>query len=366
MRYTWKKSWSVLLMLLVLLITIGCASEQKPDSGEMPTGFHEDYNENDILNDPDEPDNWISEDDLDAIKEAQEELRENFEGKYYTYDTMTPERQAYRLSCIREGINLSTNGGVGAFDQRYNDAMRNVYSLNGQDAVMSGTVIYVDRQGMYTSLLIQKPYQNIIVAGYAEGDIPVIQNDEITIFGRCDGPTTYTNTNEYGVSTEHPTFGVEIRDYYMGGPDPILDYKLNYPFEEFPIEHFEIDRLVEGMPPLTGEEAAYWYGTYKSGIALSQDAIDVDGEVHPYTAYSYSYDDATGAYVIRFRYTEIADLYPENSYSYLCLSYNSLSITTDERTKAYLYDALQNAGLFDNYYTLEASCSDNYVGDIQR
>lgn len=34
--------------------------------------------------------------------------------------------------------------------------------------------------------------------------------------------------------------------------------------------------------------------------------------------------------------------------------------------KAYLYDALQNAGLFDSYYTLEASCSNNYVGDIQR
>lgn len=328
MRYTWKKSLGILLVLLMLLTTIGCTSKPIPDSGEVPTDFHEEDNENDIPNDPSGSGDWDSEDNLDAMKEAQEELRENFEGKFYTYGTMTPERQAYRLSCIQEGINLSTNGGVGSFDQRYNDAMRNVYSLNGQDAVMSGTVICVDRQGMYTTLLIQKPYQNIVVAAYAEGDIPVIQNDEITVFGRCDGPTTYTNTNEYGVSTEHPTFGIDIRDYYLGGCDPILDYKLDYPFEEFPIEHFGIDCLAEGTPSLTNEEAAYWYGTYKSGVALSEDVIDIKGAAHPYTVYSYSYEETTGSYVIRFRYPEIDNLYPENAYSNLCLSYNSFSITT--------------------------------------
>lgn len=149
----------ILLVLLMLLTTIGCTSKPIPDSGEVPTDFHEEYNENDIPNNPSGPGDWDSEDNLDA--------------------------------------------------------MRNVYSLNGQDAVMFGTIIYVDRQGMYTTLLIQKPYQNIVVAAYAEGDIPVIQNDEITVFGRCDGPTTYTNTNEYGVSTEHPTFGIDIRDYSL-------------------------------------------------------------------------------------------------------------------------------------------------------
>lgn len=158
-------------------------------------------------------------------------------------------------------------------------------------------------------------------------------------------------------------FGVNIRDYYLGGSDPINDYKLSYLFEDFPIGHFRTDKLVEGAPTLT-EEAAYWYGTYKNGITLTEDAIIVKDVVHPYTVYSYSCDDATGAYVIRFRYTEIVDLYPEGEYSLICLSYNAFYIDTRESIRHYLYSALQDAGLSNEQYRLTVS-SDNYVGDKQ-
>ena len=278
---------------------------------------------------------------------------------------MTPKRQAYRLSCIQNGINLSTNGGGVSFAQKYNDAMRNVYSLNGQDVVISGDVVYVDRQGFYTTILIQIPLLNIVVSASADADIPVIKNDKITVFGWCNGPATYTKTNENGVVTEYSTFGIDIRDYYIGGSDPINDYKLKYLFEAFPIEHFRTDKLVNGAPTLTDEEAAYWYGTYKSGITLSESSIVTKYGTYPYTAYSYSCDDTTGAYVIRFRYTEIEDLYPEGEYSYLCLSYNALSITTKESVSRYLYDALWNAGLSNSGFRFEESPSNNYVGNIQ-
>lgn len=114
MRYTWKRFLGISLALIILLITVGCTSEQSPDDREDPTDFYGKYDEND----PGGSGDWIDEDDLDAMKEAQEGLRDIYEGKFYTYGTMTPERQAYRLSCIREGINLSTNGGVGTFYQR--------------------------------------------------------------------------------------------------------------------------------------------------------------------------------------------------------------------------------------------------------
>lgn len=374
MRCIWKKTLMAVLALSMLLLMGGCAGGQDHSSGIVPT---------DSNDEPDDQisegyDDWIDEghgdpideDELAAILEAQEELLESLTGKYFTYDTMTPKRQAYRLSCIQNGINLSTNGGGSSFTQRYNDAMRNVYSINGQDVVISGDVVYVDRQGFYTTILIQIPLLNIIVSASTDADIPVIKNDEITVFGWCNGPATYTKTNENGVVTEYSTFGIDIRDYYIGGRDPINDYKLNYLFEAFPIEHFRTDKLVNGAPTLTDEEAAYWYGTYKSGITLSESSIVTKYGIYPYTAYSYSYDDTTGSYVIRFRYTEIENLYPEGEYSYLCLSYNSLSITTKESVSRYLYDALWEAGLrgtgsADSTYRFEVSPNDNYVGDIQ-
>lgn len=381
MHYRWKKFLSTILALSMLLMMGGCTGGQDHSGGIVPTDSN------------DEPDAQISEghgdpideghgdpideDELAAILDAQEELLEKLTGKYFTYDTMTPERQAYRLSCIQNGINLSTNGGGSSFAQKYKDALRNVYNINGQNVVISGTVAYVDRQGYYTTLLIQIPLQNIIVLASTDADIPVIKNDEITVFGWCNGPATYTKTNEYGVATDYSTFGISIRDYYIGGSNPINDYNLKHPFEAFPIEHFGIDKLVNGAPTLTDEEAAYWYGTYESGITLSESIISIRiptypysagsyaYAIYPYTAYSYSYDDTTGAYVIRFRYTEIKDLYPENEYSFLCLSYNSFSITTKESVERYLYDALWNAGLSDSYYRFDVSPSDNYVGNIQ-
>lgn len=228
--------------------------------------------------------------------------------KYFEYGGMDPDRQAYRLSCITQGINLSTPSQTkGSFPEIYNRVMRNIYDYYGNDCAISGKVNFIERTGYSTVMIVEIPLltDTLYVIADVNTDIGVGKGDTITIFGTYEGPATYTETNEYGTETEKDTFRVGIMDYYLG--DSMAEAKSEF---------------LPGAPSLTEEEKSYWYRTYDSGFALTDNGVILrDGTLATYTVSQYAYDPEIGAYTLYFRYDDLADSYPENTYTILHLTY---------------------------------------------
>lgn len=268
--------------------------------------------------------------------------------RYFEYGCMDPDRQAYRLGCITGGINLSTVSQTkGSFPQIYSNVMRNIYNYYGNDCVISGKVDFIERTGYSTAMIVEIPLltNNLYVIAEVNTDIGVIEGDTITVFGTYEGPATYTTTNEYGVVTEENTFKINIMDYYLG--DAATEAKSEF---------------MPGAPSLTDEEKAYWYRTYDSGFTLTDNGVILrDGTLATYTVLQYTYDPEIGAYALYFRYDDLADCYPPNSYTILHLTYTHphFFMTSDEDHA--LYEAANQAGLSSaGYPTRTLTTMDTY------
>lgn len=78
-------------------------------------------------------------------------------------------------------------------DLSYSDVSRNPDSYKGRKAVISGTVIQV-QEGMLDSVImrVQTPY-GIWYVTYVrpEGESRILENDQITCYGECNGVETY-------------------------------------------------------------------------------------------------------------------------------------------------------------------------------
>lgn len=78
-------------------------------------------------------------------------------------------------------------------DLSYSDVSRNPDSYKGRKAVISGTVIQV-QEGMLDSVTmrVQTPY-GIWYVTYVrpEGESRILENDQITCYGECNGVETY-------------------------------------------------------------------------------------------------------------------------------------------------------------------------------
>lgn len=263
---------------------------------------------------------------------------------YYDYGSMEPDRQAYRLSCITDGINLATSGWTrDSYLEIYNDVMRNIYSYDGKNCAILGEIIFVERTGMNTTLLIKNNLlvsnPNIIRAE-AFTDIPVVKGDTITVFGIITGLATYTNTNEYGTVTECETFNVSIEDYFIGRDTDVASDTY----------------YVDGLPILTDEEKAYWYKTYRCGITLTENSIVKKGVEVPYTIYGYSYDQERGGYCLYIRYDEYEEAYQSDGYTLLYLTYEYPSFKTAS-------SAIQFDGINQYYVCLNSKSDEWYVAD---
>lgn len=291
----------------------------------------------------DMPTDMPCEEEVDDFSWRQELLEMRY---YYNAGEMTPERQGYRLSCFSQGVNLSALGGNGLVNT-YTDAMRNVYDLIGADCVFTGQIDYVERTGFSTYMILKRDLVGlgnsyVYITASVEDDLPVTQGDTITIFGTFNGPSTYTMTNQYGTVTEHNTFDISILDYYFGEADPVSVLHVRFSMgDEKSWARFQGDHLIPGAPTLTEEEAAYWYGTYESGVTLTENAVISPEDpisslaeiAKPYTVYSYAYDPEFGAYVLYFRYDDLAEHYPDSAYSILILTYERIDFFTDGNTQ---------------------------------
>ena len=106
-------------------------------------------------------------------------------------------------------------------------------------------------------------------------------------------------------------------------------------------------------------EKDYWFGTYrnythKSTVTITEDAvIEEDGETHPYKVYGYYKDEGTGCYLLRIRYTEIEDRYPEDGYTLLCMFYQKLRFYTSSGVYQQMSDGIDASVLWD--YRLNAN-----------
>lgn len=343
-----KKILSALMALAVLLAFNACSTE--PSTGqEPPVGSNETQPAPEF---PDESD-WVDPyddeyyDAMDDIMSARDEMLETFDIRWYNEAGMSEERQDFRLSCIKEGVNLAVTGSHGYnIDAIYNDALRNAYGLTGYNIAMSGQVDYVERTGLETVMLIKRGdlTNPFFIAARAYDDIPIIKGDWITVFGRISGIEQYSTTAANGETTWHDTIAMTVMDYYLGGTSSIYAHASGDSYTIWNLESISESSFVDGEPSMFQAEKDYWFGTYRTydhghTITITEDAvIEEDGETHPYKICGYCKDSSTGCYVLRIRYTEIEDRYPEGGYTLLCLFYQKAEFDTPDEVIGQMHD----------------------------
>lgn len=245
--------------------------------------------------------------------------REEFEDTYmeenmfYNRTGVDEERFFFRLSCIK---NRPDNTSFIYYTLDYPDIMRNIYDYTGLLYGFYGNVVWVERNGVSTTMLISLTGNDKIVNCSAETDISVVEGDYISVFGTLY-PSNYISTNEYGNQRIIDCPGLDIQDYWVGYDEGSISLE------------GELD--VPGSPTLPQWQKDYWFGDTEYIREDTQSIILTEKEIngHPYTAYRYIYLEDPAKLLLFVRLNEAEQYYKPDKYTVIQLEYNQIRISSN-------------------------------------
>lgn len=293
-----KKFITLILALVMSIGLAGCgggsdaSSSTSVDSSIMENdGFTSEEIANDAPSDPTGDDGGLNTDDM-TKDQLQDYVMSQIGGT--GGEGVTQERFQLWVDYARNGWDMYHNL-ISDFraTERYNELMRQIYNVSGQNIIIEGTIDWIDRTGNYgagTAILMSDVEGNIYGASDAE-QLPLTTGDKVLIFGHIIGEGGYTSTNIYGVETEYACPTIAIDDWIVMPTTrtPNRDYYRQLTRHEGPVE-------------MEASQEDYYYNREMNNID-SFSATEIDG--HPYTVVAWYYEEAYGRYFIEFCYDEM-------------------------------------------------------------
>ena len=205
-------------------------------------------------------------------------------------------------------------------DDRYNTMSRQLYDNIDAKIVFEGNITFIDRTGSLgatTVMLIEDDGGNIYTAA-TNDQLSLISGDNVIIFGRIKGETTYTNTNAFGTATEYYCPLIEIDDYTMS----LTRWTNRYDFTQY--------ERHEGPVEMLDSQAEYYYGrSMRNVYDFSATTINE----HPYETLYWYYDRVHARYFIYFYYYEYD--YTNQDPSILVIDYTGMVILPPDPDRRY-------------------------------